>query len=256
MGRKNRRVDEYIPIDVTPPERERSARRPGDPIPIPPRLSREERDRRTRERQDAQRQARIVRGMDWSVCIIPGCGRDLITWGRWVPPTRRDPDLEIPICYEHAALVWNQLARFHAERNEFADAIVTVNEAIAARQDRVEQAAKVALMANTTDGTMYFIRLGGLIKVGWTRSLRSRLKSYGASAELLLTYPASRDDETNLHRQLRPALAKGREWYEDGQIIAHFLTEALEKHGPPEQPENLWTQPKRIVAGKRVNRSA
>lgn len=248
MGRKNHRVDEYVPIDVTPPERERPARRVGAPLPT---LSREERNRQARERQDAQRQARIVRGMDWSVCIIPGCGRSLITWHRWHPPERRNPDLEIPICYDHAALVWNQLAGFHAERGEFAQAIATVNEGIAERQSRTEEARKTAHLANVTDGTIYFVRLGGLIKVGWTRRLRSRLKSYGASAELLLTYPASRDDETNLHRQLRPALAKGREWYEDGPIIGHFLTEALEKHGPPEPPENLWTQPKRIVAGKR-----
>ena len=78
-----------------------------------------------------------------------------------------------------------------------------------------------------------------------------RLKSYGASVELLALYPASRDDETNLHRQLTPARARGREWYEDGPIIQLFIDKALEQFGMPPSFDGLWTEPKRIVAGKR-----
>lgn len=89
-----------------------------------------------------------------------------------------------------------------------------------------------------------------LIKVGWTRDICQRPRSYGASAELLVCYPATRDDETCLHRQLRPALAKGREWYEDGAIVQAFIDEALAKYGLP-NVDPMWTTPKPIVAGKR-----
>jgi hypothetical protein len=158
--------------------------------------------------------------------------------------------MELPICHDHAAVVWNQLVTFHRKDEALGEAIADVNDLVAERARHEEAEEKAAFLARE-DGDIYFVRVGGMVKVGWTRDLWSRLKSYGASAELLVSYPATRSDETNLHRQLRPALAKGREWYEDGQIIAGFIDEALAKYGQPPKFESLWTQPKRIVAGKR-----
>jgi hypothetical protein len=71
------------------------------------------------------------------------------------------------------------------------------------------------------------------------------------AARVLALYPGSRDDETNLHRQLRPARALGREWYEDGDILADFVAVALEQHGPPPPIGSLLMAAKQIVAGKR-----
>jgi hypothetical protein len=253
MPRRNHRAVTYTPLDLTPAIEER----PPTPRGHAPRYTREQIAERERERLDSQRQARMARGIDWSVCIVPGCGHSLIMWGRMDhEPGRRNTDLEIPICYEHAAVVWNQLVDYHTRKGHFLEAVADVNAGTAARRTAEREAKKASNLANISHGDIYFVRLGDLIKVGWTRDLWSRLKSYGASAELLLSYPATRDDETNLHRQLRPALAKGREWYHDGQIIQHFLNEALAKYGQPPTYEFLWTQPKQVVAGKRVMRTS
>lgn len=158
------------------------------------------------------------------------------------------------MCYDHAAVVWRSLVAHHANDPKFAEAVADVNERAAQRDQREHEERKASRKANVTHGDIYFVRLGGLVKVGWTRDLWGRLKSYGASAELLVSYPGSRDDETNLHRQLRPALAKGREWYHDGEIIAHFIHEALAKYGTPPRFDDMWTQPKQVVAGKRAMR--
>lgn len=256
MPRRNKRVETYVPLDVTP-----------ESIPLPkirePKYgfgrdrdnaaADQYRQQIRQERAERQAAARVDKAIDWSVCVVPGCGEQLVSWGSRLAfdnPKRRDSTMELPMCYPHMAVVWAELVGFHRKRGKFAEAIADVNEMIAARQAREDVQAKADHMARQ-DGDIYFIRLGELVKVGWTRDLFQRVKSYGASAELLVSYPGTRDDETNLHRQLRPALAKGREWYEDGQIIAAFIAEALAKYGQPRPFEFMWTQPKRIVAGKR-----
>lgn len=249
MGRKNQRRDAYVPLDLTPAE-----------IPKPRPAPRAEGWHEIRERQTEayndrelrQRAARVAEGIDWSVCVVPGCGEE-ITVGVFrnvQPSNRRDPSLELPICFRHAAVVVEMMLPALAREGRFVEAIADLNEERAKRQKREEVDRQARFMARE-NGDIYFVRVGDLVKVGWTRNLWSRLKSYGASAELLVSYPATRQDETNLHRQLTPARAKGREWYEDGAVIAHFIDEALTKYGPPEQFDGLWTQPKRIVAGKR-----
>lgn len=243
MPRRNRRHETYQPLDVTPEQIPKS--KPGT---FQPNVNwRHTRDANERDRYERQAAARVNRSIDWSVCVVPGCGESLVAYGTFEHSKgRRDSTLELPICYKHMAIVWNQLLAFHTKREKFIDAIADVNERLAARRRREHEENKQAHLART-DGTLYFIRLGDLVKVGWTRDLWSRLKSYGASAELLVSYPGTRDDETNLHRQLRPALAKGREWYTDGSVIQHFIDEALAKFGQPPTFQFMWTQPKDVI---------
>lgn len=253
MARKNRRGDRFTPVDYT-----------GIAIPlnIPTlrtsgRETREEYEARwdaRRKREERQRKARIADGLDWSICMVVGCGEGLTLFrGSAQNPHHRDPDLELPMCHRHLGVAFKTAVHTVGNVPEFIEAVVDINAAVAAREKSEDQAAQRAFMARE-DGDIYFIRLGELVKVGWTRDLWSRVKSYGASAELLVSYAGTRQDETNLHRQLTPARAKGREWYEDGAIIAKFVDEALKQYGMPPTFEDMWTTPKRVVAGKRAMR--
>lgn len=250
MGRKNHRREAFSPVDytgVTIPVNIPSVRNPNV------RETPEQYDARwdeRRKREERQRKARIAEGIDWSICLVVGCGAELKWYGRLPRDNRRDPDLELPLCFDHLAVVFKMGVTAYRDKPEFIEAIADINEAVAARDKREHEEQQEAFLARE-NGQIYFVRIGGLVKVGWTRDLWSRIKSYGASAELLAAYDATRQDETNLHRQLTPARAKGREWYEDGDIIAKFIAEALAKYGVPPALEGMWTQPKQIVAGKR-----
>lgn len=246
MGRKNHRfVEEPTPIRIASPPRRKGSS-----------LTRDEwlrrREERERRRERAKRE-KIMRAVEWDKCIVPGCEEALSRVHGFTPinPDHHDTQMELPICFLHAAVIWNQCVKVESKHPAFAVAVADVNGRIAEREAREREAAKVEHLANVTKGDIYFIRLNGLVKVGWTRDICQRLKSYGASVELLALYPASRDDETNLHRQLTPARARGREWYEDGPIIQLFIDKALEQFGMPPSFDGLWTEPKRIVAGKR-----
>lgn len=252
MGRRNKRaVEVYAPLDLTPESIPKQKLRPIRSVNELDQIF-EKRDHERQDRAERQAAARVNKAIDWTVCVVPGCGDQLMTWmngQRHKVLERRDSSLEIPICYDHAATVWAELVHHHARRDKFIEAIADVNEGIASRYATEKVQEKVDFLKRQ-DGDIYFIKLNGLVKVGWSRDLHQRVRSYGASAELLASYPATRDDETNLHRQLRPALAKGREWYDDGDVIQAFINEALAKYGAPTLTVQ-WTTPKRIVAGKR-----
>lgn len=246
MPRRNQRVESFVPLDLTPAEisKPKPVTHPwlrDDPVAIE--------DRAAERRLHAERQnlARVNRGIDWSVCVVPGCGTEV------VPQERRDPRIELPICYEHGSVVWRQMLSRHADQPAFVEAVADVNARVAAREQSEADEAKRDFLARE-DGDIYFVRSGQLVKVGWTRNLPKRLKAYGASAELLVAYPGTRNDETNLHRQLEPARVRGREWYEDGPIIQDFIDKALAQYGQPPTFDTLWTEPKRVVAGKRASR--
>lgn len=234
MPRRNRR-ETFEPLDLTPVD-----------LPLPkPARGETWRDRELREAElrRRQRDARLNGGIDWEICLVPGCGWIALDAGK-----PRNHTIRLPLCLDHLATAHAQ-ATYRRDDPLMVEAALLAVKRQADQQASLDEAAKKAWLAKTT-GHMYFVRLNDLIKVGWTRDLRDRLKAYGASAEVLVHYPATRDDETLLHRQLRPVLAKGREWYTDGPVVQRFITQALAEHGPPTITAT-WTEPRKVVAGKR-----
>lgn len=249
MGRKNdRAIVGPPPLDAealaleanTAPERPaRLVRR---------RETEDERDERIRQTSE-RRRFRSERRTDDRVraavagskeCCIPGCESvvrlDILT-------SHLDVDQVIPLCTRHLTIICNQAtyvwdsADVKAMRERYARRIVEREVA----RDKVYRIADEN--GGHEQGQIYFVRINGMIKVGWSSRLRSRLKSYGASAEILCHYPATRQDETLLHRQLSPYRAKGREWYEDCRLIADLVDDSIERYGKPSIFPD-WTKPK------------
>jgi len=245
MPRRNNRDDAaHVPLDLTP-----------DPLPrwAPSGASIKPRAQRERESADQQQKARVAGGIDWSVCLVPGCGTELRSYGllEHYHRDKRDPEHALPLCYTHAVVVWQQV-----QRNKHESLIMETNEDLLrrarAKQMAEDEAAKQRRMADR-NGKIYFVRLNGLIKVGWSRDVNDRLRAYGPEVEVLCIYPGSRDDETYLHRQLRPVLARGREWYEDHPIVTDYVAKMLEKHGAPNYAD-WWTKPKETIRPRKRGR--
>lgn len=241
MGRKNNRADTYEPLDFTFMETApRPAPRPAPRSEYSPRKEAEER----RARIDRQRSARVNRGIDWSVCLVPGCGEPLRWYGRLEhgDPSERDHTSALPLCIRHLGVAYNQ-AKLAADKNHpiMVDAVAQVIERQKDKADAKAKAQRKARLASTA-GHIYALRHNGLIKVGWSRDVNERLNDYGPEVRVLCIYEGTREDETLLHRQLKPARARGREWYEDGPILADFVAKAIEQHGEPEWSD-FWSRP-------------
>lgn len=63
------------------------------------------------------------------------------------------------------------------------------------------------------DGTVYFVRKGGYIKIGFTRNLTERLRSLGCKpTDVVATMPGRFCDEANLHARFAHLRDHG-EWF-------------------------------------------
>lgn len=242
MPRRNHRDGHYPPLDLTPSDLGPHAGRTA-----PERRNTQElfaaQQKATREAAERQRKARLANAIDWSACLVPGCGETPSS--HWADLYDRNPDYRLPLCTRHQAVVWKSVERDKA--NPAVLAATTILDELENQDRAVDQHKRdKEEHLKRTAGDLYFIKLNGLIKVGWTRDLPTRIKSYGASVEVLCHYPGSRDDETNLHRQLKPARARGREWYHDGDIIRMYIDRAIAQHGAP-RIEVVWTEPKEVV---------
>lgn len=231
MGRKHRRQDGPPPLtlatrDVPQPRVKTTAQREGE--------------RRRREDQEhdrwivaqERRREEINSRIRWTACLVPLCELSALN------PAELPDDAErrLPLCEWHLATAWRQV-----EIYEGRDGIAKSTAQLAQEQREREEAAKRRRMARQ-DGHIYYVRLNGLIKAGWSRDVHERLRAYGPDVEILCVHPGTRQDETTLHRNLRPFLARGREWYEDGPAMRDIVAKAVERHGHG-SVKVVWTRP-------------
>lgn len=85
-------------------------------------------------------------------------------------------------------------------------------------------------------GCLYFVRVGERIKVGWSRSPRSRLRQYPPGSEVLATqFNLLIAAEEAMHVRLTQWRDAGREWYRDCPEVRAAAAEIVAEHGKPEQ---------------------
>lgn len=82
-------------------------------------------------------------------------------------------------------------------------------------------------------GTVYYLELNGLIKIGWTSDLQRRMKDY-TPGSLLAAQPGTRADEKRIHRMFAAHRTHGAEWYAPVPSIRHHIDLVKQKHGVPD----------------------
>jgi len=92
-----------------------------------------------------------------------------------------------------------------------------------------------------TNGKIYYIRRGAMIKIGTTVDLRGRMAAL-LPEEVLAVEPGSHAKEAELHRLFRPLRVPGqREWFYAGRALQEHIEKVLDEHGAP--PADLPTLP-------------
>lgn len=85
------------------------------------------------------------------------------------------------------------------------------------------------------DGTVYFLRIGGYIKIGWTSDMTRRMKSYPPDTTLLATMPGTRKDELREHKRFAHLRTHGREWYPLAPQITERVAAVVREQGEPDE---------------------
>lgn len=130
------------------------------------------------------------------------------------------PDMPFPICAEHAIQVYVRL-------KQTVDAIspdLIDNAVLNSRFAQIDERRRREVKADAKRfHVVYYVRVGDLIKIGTTRSLRERVSSYPPGSELLAIEPGGTEVEYLRLKQFRHLLASAKEWFTLGpDLLAHI----------------------------------
>ncbi len=83
------------------------------------------------------------------------------------------------------------------------------------------------------DGLVYYMRINGRIKIGYTTNLTQRSRTYPPGTELLAVEPGTRETEAQRHNQFSRSLAQGREWFAESDAIKAHVAALIEAYKVP-----------------------
>lgn len=110
-------------------------------------------------------------------------------------------------------------------------------------EKRSQTVAELPMRRVTPDmeGMVYYLRINGQVKIGYTKDLKKRSRAYPPGSLLLAVEPGNPDLERSRHKQFFRDLAKGREWfYESDALVAHVAALVAE-FGRPEALMHKYT---------------
>lgn len=135
------------------------------------------------------------RGFEATMCVIPDCDHAL------------EADAVIPICLHHAKVAF---AYYSAHLDD--DLELAVHE------------AKPKLPFREQVGRVYFVRIGDVIKIGWSSNLPKRFKALQGDA-LLYSHPGTMQDERATHALFSHLLIRGHEWFRSAPELLDFIAD-------------------------------
>lgn len=90
---------------------------------------------------------------------------------------------------------------------------------------------------STEAGTIYYLRVGDLIKIGYSSDFEQRLKHYPPNTELLAQHPGTRKTERQMHHKFLHRLSSGREWFTPCQEIDQHIAAVKKSYAQPNLEE-------------------
>lgn len=161
---------------------------------------------------------RRIRQRPYRRCVWPDCGED---------PT---PRYHVPLCQHHAVFVWSHVDEHARRKLEEYDA--TVQRQLAYKR-LIKKEDRDATPRDERPGHVYFVKVGGQIKIGWASDVFRRLKSYPPTSTLLAYEPGTMRDEQGLHNRFAHYRIGGREWYEAGEDLTKYIAGVRRNRGIP-----------------------
>ena len=152
------------------------------------------------------------------VCVMKGC---------------REPQFEFhfPTCEKHSWEIWAKLDRRNdspqeqalAEDKERSAAKLSDEQFIKRQAEIREEIREMRETSRTQPGTIYYLTLEDVVKIGFTRDLNIRLQQYPPMARLLATHPGTFQVESDLHKKFSKYLSARKEWFViHDELMAHI----------------------------------
>lgn len=105
-------------------------------------------------------------------------------------------DMPFPICGKHASQIWRH-----------------INEMLKVVEPRAEIDGDSIPTGRERRSLVYYLQVGPMVKIGTTKHLYGRLRSYPPNRKLLAVEVGGRELEVQRHKQFAALLAGGNEWF-------------------------------------------
>ncbi len=79
-------------------------------------------------------------------------------------------------------------------------------------------------------GHVYYLRVGDLIKIGFSADLARRIKEYPPNTVVLAAHPGTPRTERQMHERFSAHLARGREWFYPVDEITDHIAQVLAEY--------------------------
>ena len=160
-----------------------------------------------------------------TLCPIDGCINR--TWA----------SRNLPICGDCAKVIIHIMEKEVRQKADWihGDTIASLRSVIRHQQRRIQELEGRPGHADPkpTNGTVYYLRVGGYIKIGFASDLTKRMRSYAPDTVLLATEPGTKQDEQRRHRQFSAHRTHGREWYAMTPSLMRHIDQVIAEHGAP-----------------------
>jgi hypothetical protein len=167
-----------------------------------------------------RRESNMSHGTPWSSCSVPFpngqyCERAAV------------PDAPFPICVRHLTHAYEFIrgAVEEADRDETMIEAVASYGSDAGRMLEPRQTDDMRRLRYGKGPVVYYLRVGGLIKIGHTKNLEQRRLAYPIDHELLAVECGGFWLERQRHMQFGEDIDHGREWFlPSAALISHINT--------------------------------
>jgi hypothetical protein len=128
--------------------------------------------------------------------------------------------MPFPICPKHAIAVYMRVAEIRQDALSGGQRLGFIEQSLEPKALDLKDVAR-----SERQQTIYYVRVGDLIKIGWTTDLRTRLRAYGPARQLLATETGGSGLEAQRHREFNHLLVAGKEWFRPGSdLLEHIAT--------------------------------
>lgn len=90
-------------------------------------------------------------------------------------------------------------------------------------------------------GVVYYLRINGMVKIGYTKNLARRSRAYPPGTELLAIEPGTQYTERERHQDFSRWRAKGREWFTESEQLRNHIDSLVAEYGLPDDMMHKFT---------------
>lgn len=145
------------------------------------------------------------------------------------------PDAPFPICRHHAVKLYIEMRGIHAAAlNDEWLSLPPINPRAVVNAENAKLDEELHKARQAERSVVYYVRIGEVIKIGFTSNLKQRMSALRTSRDnVLATEPGGKDLESKRHKQFKSIRIGLREDFTPTLALIRHIEAVRDFHGDP-----------------------